>query len=102
MLPPGSPTTGLTLSVYDATTNAESGKVAQHMILIEPGPRTSRSARRFLCENQTQKTYSDPVKRIGAVLRSRGRAGQDAGDGYRSQRHADLAARRKDEKAGSL
>jgi len=62
VLPPGSPTTGLKLNVYDATTNAESGKVAQHMILIEPGPASLAISETFLCENQTQQTYSDPSK----------------------------------------
>ena len=62
MIPPGSPSTGLTLRVYEATTNAESGKVAQHMILIEPGPANLAISETFLCENQTQQTYSDPSK----------------------------------------
>jgi hypothetical protein len=62
MLPPGSPTTGLTLKVFDATTNMESGKVAQHMILIEPGPAGLNISETFLCENQTQTTYSDPSR----------------------------------------
>lgn len=62
MLPPGSPTTGVPVKVYEATTNPESGKVAQHMILIEPGPGGMGISETFLCENQTQQTYSDPSK----------------------------------------
>jgi hypothetical protein len=60
MLPPGSPTSGLTVKVYEATTNAASGRVAQHMILIEPGPAGMNISETFLCDNQTQQTYSDP------------------------------------------
>ncbi len=62
MLPPGSPTSGIPVQVFDATTSAESGKVAQHMILIEPGPAGLAISETFLCENQTKQTYSDPAK----------------------------------------
>jgi hypothetical protein len=62
MIPPGAPTSGLTVNVFDSTTNAESGKVAQHMILIEPGPAGLAISETFLCENQTRQSYSDPTK----------------------------------------
>jgi hypothetical protein len=62
MIPPGTPTSGLTVNVFDATTNPESGKVAQHMILIEPGPAALAISETFLCENKTQQSYSDPSK----------------------------------------
>jgi hypothetical protein len=61
-IPPGTPTSGLTVNVFEATTNAESGKVAQHMILLEPGPAGLAVSETFLCENQTQQSYSDPSK----------------------------------------
>jgi hypothetical protein len=62
MIPPGTPTSGIPFKVYDATTNAESGKVAEHMILIEPGPGALAISETFLCQNQTQQTYSDPAR----------------------------------------
>ena len=38
MLPPGSPTSGLKLDVYNASrTQPPAAKIAQHMILFEPG-----------------------------------------------------------------
>jgi hypothetical protein len=40
----------------------EPGEVAQHMILIEPGPGGLAISETFLCENQTKQTYSDPAK----------------------------------------
>lgn len=36
MLPPGQPATGVSVAVYNATTNAAAAKVTTHMILLEP------------------------------------------------------------------
>ncbi|HTS78547.1 MAG TPA: hypothetical protein VMG40_20220 [Bryobacteraceae bacterium] len=60
MLPPGSPTNNLDLQVFDATTNPESGKVAQDMILLEPGPGGIAVTETILCNNATKQTFEDP------------------------------------------
>jgi hypothetical protein len=36
MLPPGRPTTGVSIAVYNSTTNPAAAKVTTHMILLEP------------------------------------------------------------------
>jgi hypothetical protein len=62
MLPPGSPTSGVPVQVFEATTNVMPGQTAQHMILIEPGPAGLAISETFMCDNQTKQTYSDPSK----------------------------------------
>lgn len=62
MLPPGSPTTGVGVQVFDATTDPQSGKVAQDMILIEPGPGGIAVTETILCVNETRQTFEDPKK----------------------------------------
>ncbi|MGA3190107.1 MAG: carboxypeptidase-like regulatory domain-containing protein [Bryobacteraceae bacterium] len=61
VLPPGSPTTGVHLKVYDATAKAGVAKVSQHMILIEPNTTTLEVSETFLLENETTTTFQDPV-----------------------------------------
>jgi hypothetical protein len=61
MLTPGSPTTGLTLVVFDPTTKPEAAKVAQHMILIEPTASALQVSETFICQNDTHSTYVDPT-----------------------------------------
>lgn len=58
-VPPGSPTTGLAVNVFDATTEPASGKVAEHILVIEPGPNGIQISETFLTQNGTSKTYSD-------------------------------------------
>ena len=62
VIPPGTPTTGVSVKVYDSTKNPESGNAAQHMILIEPSASALQISETFLYENKTQLTYSDPSK----------------------------------------
>jgi hypothetical protein len=59
---PGSPTTGLNLAVYDSTTDAASGKITQHITVLEPSANGIQVSETFLAENTTQRTYSDSVK----------------------------------------
>jgi len=61
-LPPGTPTTGVSVKVFDSTNKPDAGKIAQHMILLEPGADALQISETFLYDNQTQLTYSDPVK----------------------------------------
>ena len=67
MLPPGSPTTGITLDVYNASRQPHDVKVSKHMLLFRPaaaGPMTVGET--FLIENKGKTTWVDPV---GGTLR---------------------------------
>jgi hypothetical protein len=59
VLTPGTPTNGLRLDVYDATTNRASGKVAEHLIVIEPMANALQISETFLAKNDTNQTYLD-------------------------------------------
>jgi hypothetical protein len=62
VLPPGGPTTGVHVKIYDTTTKAGVAKVSQHMILIEPSTKSLDINETFLIENETTTTYQDPQK----------------------------------------
>jgi hypothetical protein len=66
LLPPGGPTTGVSLKVYDSTAKPEAGKVAQHMLLIEPSASEIRVSDTYMFDNRTNTTFNDPSK--GSVL----------------------------------
>jgi len=59
---PGAPTTGLKLEVYDSTSDAASGKITQHIVVLEPGANGLQVSETFLAENETQRTYQNPAK----------------------------------------
>ena len=60
MLPPGSPTTGVQVKVFDSTKDAAVGRAAQHMILLEPSADKVQVSETFLFDNKSQLTFSDP------------------------------------------
>jgi len=62
VLPPGSPTTGVHVKIYDATTKPGVAKVSQHMILIEPSATSLDISETFLVENESTTTFQDPAK----------------------------------------
>jgi len=62
VLPPGGPTAGVHVKVYDSTAKAGIAKVSQHMILIEPSANSLDISETFLIENETTTTYQDPAK----------------------------------------
>jgi hypothetical protein len=62
VLPPGSPTTGVHVKIYDTTAKAGVAKVSQHMILIEPNANSLDISETFLIENETTTTFQDPAK----------------------------------------
>ncbi|MGB7758183.1 MAG: hypothetical protein WBL61_00055 [Bryobacteraceae bacterium] len=62
MLPPGTPTTGITLDVYNATRQPQAVKISKHMLLFQPssgGPMTVEET--FLVDNAGKSTWVDPV-----------------------------------------
>jgi hypothetical protein len=62
IIPPGAPSTGLKLNVYEATNDAAANKLAMHMVILEPGADKLRVTERFELENPTQSTYEDSAK----------------------------------------
>ena len=61
-LPPGGPTTGVHVKIYDTSSKAGVAKVSQHMILIEPSAKSLDISETFLIENESTTTYQDPQK----------------------------------------
>ena len=62
MIPPGAPSSGLTVKVFDSTKNLEAIKSSQHMILLEPTDSGIQVSETFLFSNPWQQTYNDPEK----------------------------------------
>jgi hypothetical protein len=62
VLPPGGPSSGVHVKVYDSTTKAGVAKVSQHMILIEPSANSLDVSETFLIENESTTTYLDSSK----------------------------------------
>lgn len=62
MMPPGSPTTGVQLKVFDSTKDPAVGRAAQHMILLEPSADKVQVSETFLFDNKSQLTYADSSK----------------------------------------
>lgn len=59
MLPPGSPTSGVELQVFDSSPKPAEAKVVQHMILIEPGAESTTVNESIIFENNGKTTYND-------------------------------------------
>jgi len=62
VLPPGGPTSGVHVKIYDTTAKPGVAKVSQHMILIEPSASALDISETFLIENESTTTYQDPAK----------------------------------------
>lgn len=62
MLPPGSPTSGIRVQVFDTGKDPAAGKIEQHLILLEPGATSTQVTETFMFANQTKTTFSDPAK----------------------------------------
>ncbi|HLH40763.1 MAG TPA: hypothetical protein VKX39_16555 [Bryobacteraceae bacterium] len=62
MIPPGSPTSGLNVKVYNSTKDPELIRNSQHMIVLEPSESGIQVSETFLFSNPWQQTYNDPVK----------------------------------------
>jgi hypothetical protein len=60
MLPPGQPTTGLTLQVYDSSKQPGEAKVGKHMILLEPGGGQMLVNETYLYTNPGKTAWNDP------------------------------------------
>ena len=60
MLPPGSPTTGLTIEVYNSSKQPGAAKVSKHMVLFEPSGGQMEINETFLFQNNGQTAWNDP------------------------------------------
>ena len=61
MLPPGSPTTNITLDVYNASKEQPAGaRVSKHMLLFEPSGGTLAVSETFLFNNDGTTAWNDP------------------------------------------
>jgi hypothetical protein len=61
VLPPGGPTSGVHVKIYDTTAKPGVAKVSQHMILVEPSTKSLDISETFLIENESTTTFQDPV-----------------------------------------
>ena len=60
MLPPGTPATGVTLSVFDSTKDAGAAQVSQHIIILEPAAEQLGVTETYFFKNEGKVTYNDP------------------------------------------
>ena len=61
LMTPGTPTTGITLDVYDASRQPGAAKVSKHMLLFEPAGSQMTVNETFLIENKGKTTWADPA-----------------------------------------
>lgn len=62
VVPPGTPSTGIKLSVYEATSKTSPQLAQQHLIVVEPADDALRISETFLVQNSGNTTFSDPQK----------------------------------------
>lgn len=63
MLPPGTPTTGLTLDVYNSSKQPGAAKVSKHMLIFEPSASGQMTVRdTYLYVNSGNMAWNDPDK----------------------------------------
>ena len=60
MLPPGSPTTNLSVDVYNSSKQPGAAKVSKHMVLFEPAGDTLSVNETYLFKNSGQTAWNDP------------------------------------------
>jgi hypothetical protein len=60
MIPPGSPTSGVQVAVYDATKDAKIDHPAQHLIVLQPTGSGIDVTETFIFDNQTKTTFNSP------------------------------------------
>jgi len=61
MLPPGTPTTGVEIPVFETSKKPGDAKVDQHMVLLEPSPSgTLQVSESYVFQNNGKTTWNDP------------------------------------------
>jgi hypothetical protein len=61
LMPPGTPTTGFTVEVYDASKQPVQAKVSKHMLLFQPGGGQMVVNETFIVENNGKTTWFNPA-----------------------------------------
>jgi hypothetical protein len=59
-LPPGTPTTGLEIPVYESSKQPGAAKISQHVMLIEPNGGTIGVAESYIFDNAGKTTWNNP------------------------------------------
>ena len=59
MLPPGTPTTGVKVTVYSSTAEPPAEMKTQHLILLEPGATSLKISETFYTQNASKLAYQD-------------------------------------------
>jgi hypothetical protein len=62
MIPPGTPGTGIEMSIFDSTNKPGTAKMSQHMVLLQPNDKGLLANEMYLVSNDTHQTYDDPAK----------------------------------------
>jgi hypothetical protein len=60
VLPPGSPSAGVTLEVYDSSKEPGAAKVGQHFLILQPGPGQMVIDEVYMYKNEGKTAYNDP------------------------------------------
>jgi len=60
MIPPGTPTSGVEVPIYDTTADRSVAKLAEHMIVLQPSANELSVGETFLYQNEGTKTFNDP------------------------------------------
>ncbi|HVX65156.1 MAG TPA: hypothetical protein VHA11_01065 [Bryobacteraceae bacterium] len=60
MLPPGQPTSNVTVSVFDTTADAAAAPVTQHIVILEPAGQQLGVTETYFFKNDGKTTYNDP------------------------------------------
>ena len=78
IMPMGSPTEGLAITVYDASKQPGDAKVSKHMILFEPANGQMTVIETFIVENDGKTTWSDPQNGTVKFFQPAGASNLDA------------------------
>ncbi|HEV2447605.1 MAG TPA: carboxypeptidase-like regulatory domain-containing protein [Candidatus Sulfopaludibacter sp.] len=78
MMPPGTPTTGLTIDVYNASKEPGAAKVSKHMLLFEPAGDQMTVNETLLVSNSGKTTWADPQSGTIRFFMPEGAANLDA------------------------
>jgi hypothetical protein len=61
MMPPGSPSTGIVVEVYNAQAKPGDAKITQHMLLLEPVEGKLTVTENIIYQNSGKSTFNDPA-----------------------------------------
>lgn len=61
LIPPGTPTEGLTLEIYNSSKDRGAAKISKHLIFFDPGPNGLTINEAYLFTNDGKWAWNDPV-----------------------------------------